>query len=727
MAGTAFNKKKYDRLVQEQATQDAGYSFEVADWLSRSGLTSEELPGVWNPKSQTRTIHFFDIEGKRLPNADITRRFSQNGEDPDPKYLSPEGEPPHIYYPPSKGVNWLAVARGSKQPKMFAEGCAKAASATKLGFPICGIQSNWGWRAAKHGYLRLPEFNQYVWPAGTAGARCYWIPDHDRKPRAVADVRRSANAFGRVMESLGVEFYFVWLPLLEGYQKVGLDDFLYYYSNRGVDWDLAKAHFAKLIQQTVRWQDFEITEPGNARRWVSLYGCTFRYAGRSWLAYRNGVWQKDDLAAAEQLRTAEEMFDGMIEDAELAGDNIRRKVLGAHFTAQRIENVGRIAKYNPAIVIARELLDRHPLFVNSLDGTLELPALKSGAKLVFREANPDDLLTRQAAARWVPDAECPTFQKALDVWTERDKELQRTIQQLLGLSCTGVTDEQLFIILYGPGQSGKSTLIEIIREILASYSVGLSSEALLLRRNGAPEERKVASLPGARFASACETEKGGVMDENLVKLLTGQDAVTGRRLYEEQFDFMPEAKIWLRTNNRPEIRGTDNAIWRRIVALPFTQVIPDNKKDPRLREKLRAERDGIFRWMIEGYLDYAEHGIFKAPVVLAAIAEYMHEEDIFGRFFEEECAFDKKYSIRRDTLYDNFARWFEETKGGKARVPTAKNFKIELLKRYKAVQEGKVWVKHEGKARQEHRFKGVCPKADMQVFIEQAAGKKIGS
>jgi P4 family phage/plasmid primase-like protien len=707
--------------------KDGTLEKQVKDWLERSGLTAKDLPGEIIPDRCARSIHFYDIDGKRLPGADIQRNFIRNGVEPKLKYKNPLGELPHIYYPRVGNVEWRAEVSQSDRPKIFAEGCAKATIVTKLGgFPTCGIQGCWGWRAAKHGFLRLPEFNDYVWPTGTPGARCYWIPDRDRNPKAIADVQRSANAFGRVMETLGAEFYFVWLPLLEGYKKVGIDDFLFYYSDKGTDWKLAMAHFAKLLQRTPRWEDFEITEPGNARRWVSLYGSTFRYAGRDWLAYRNGVWQKDHLL--EQVQTTKEMFEGMIEDAELAADNVRRKVLGAHVTAQRIENVGRIAKSDPAIIINRNLLDRHPLFVNCLNGTLELPKLKSGGKLVFREASPDDLLTRQAAAHWVPDAKCPTFLKALDVWTGRDKALKRTIQQLLGISCTGVTDEQVFIVLYGPGQSGKSTLIEINREILASYAVGLAAETLLLRRNGAPEERKVAALPGARFASACETEQTGVMDENLVKLLTGQDTVTGRRLYEEQFDFMPEAKIWLRTNNRPEIRGTDNAIWRRVIALPFNHIIPENEKDSGLREKLRAEREGIFRWMIEGYMDYAANGIFKAPSVQQAIKEYRHEQDIYGRFFEEECAFDPQYSIRRDALYNNFKNWFEEVKGGTARAPSAKNFKAELLKRYTAVYEGKVKVTAKGeKSKQEHRWKGICPKADMQVFVKAHSRKAAGA
>ena len=75
---------------------------------------------------------------------------------------------------------------------------------------------------------------------------------------------------------------------------------------------------------------------------------------------------------------------------------------------------------------------------------------------------------------------------------------------------------------------------------------------------------------------------------------------------------MPEAKILLRTNNKPKIRGTSEAIWRRVIAIPFGQVIPEDQKDKMLPEKLKQEAEGIFAWMVEGYLHYAKNGMFIA-------------------------------------------------------------------------------------------------------------------
>jgi putative DNA primase/helicase len=335
----------------------------------------------------------------------------------------------------------------------------------------------------------------------------------------------------------------------------------------------------------------------------------------------------------------------------------------------------------------------------------------------FREHRPENLLTKSVSVNWNEKAVCPIFKEALAFWTNEDRDLQRTIQQLLGISCTGDTSIQSFILLYGPGASGKSTLIEIVREILADYAITLPSETLLLRRYGKEEERKLATLPGARFATASETESGGVMDENLMKLLTGEDTVAGRRLYEESFNFKPEIKIWLRTNNRPEIRGTGNDVWRRIITLPFGQEVPEGKKDPHLKDKLRLELEGIFTWMVRGYVDYVQNGLFLAPVVMKAKEQYRKEQNVIERFFEERCEFDPEYSehrvnlqysIGRDELYAGFAQWCRDN--GVRIIPPVKMFKTDIKEHFKErMREQKVSV-HK---KQEMRWLGVNTKVNL--------------
>jgi len=93
----------------------------------------------------------------------------------------------------------------------------------------------------------------------------------------------------------------------------------------------------------------------------------------------------------------------------------------------------------------------------------------------------------------------------------------------------------------------------------------------------------VADLAGARFVVSVEVDEGKRLAEGLIKLLTGGDTVRARFLYQDSFEFMPELKLWLCANHAPKARADDSAMWRRILRLPFENVILKGKRDPQVK------------------------------------------------------------------------------------------------------------------------------------------------
>ena len=67
--------------------------------------------------------------------------------------------------------------------------------------------------------------------------------------------------------------------------------------------------------------------------------------------------------------------------------------------------------------------------------------------------------------------------------------------------------------------------------------------------------------------------------EAKIKSFTGGDMISARPLYGEWVDFQPIGKIFLTTNNRPEIRGSDDGIWRRIREIPFNRQFTEAEQD----------------------------------------------------------------------------------------------------------------------------------------------------
>ena len=698
-------------------------SQQVDEWLARSCLQAKELPGKLVSTIDGRTIEFQDLDAKPVPEATVTRLFHATHGfaklvDPkqlkeQPKYLHREGVRPHLYLPFNAGQPWRTWAADKKQPRrLFVEGAAKAACCCKFGFAnTVGVLGCWGWRAVKHGLLVLPEFNDMALEDG----HLYWIPDHDRKHKSVADILRASSAFARYLtDNRSVKMHVVWLPLLEGYDKVGVDDFLYHYSRGGKDLRAGRAALQEILDATPVWQDFENTEPGDAARWVSLYSPQFRYVGkfRSWLNYDGTRWTADD--ALQQQETLKQMYDNLLQDARDTGNSDLCGRLLATVTEPRIAHVGKLIRSDPAVVTAPEQFDAHPLWINCPNGVLELPDRVDGrltGKLRFRAHDAADMLTKQISVNYEPEAKCPTFERAMRFWVQEDLELSRLVQQLAGISMTGLTREQLFILLWGDTETGKSTFVETMRRISGSYSKVINAEDLLVRRNGKPEERKLAALPGVRLAVASETENKGILDENFLKMLTGEDSATARQLYKEQFDFMPEAKMWLRTNNKPEVRSTDDSLWRRLVVLPFGHRVSAKQKDPNLREKLVKELPGIFAWMVRGYLDYAQHGLVVAKVVEEAKLAYKKEQDVLQRFIEERCVLathtkDKPCRVRRDQLYTVYVSWCDAALI--RNKLTMVEFRDLLTKRYNlTVSRETMGKKSNGTAMQEWMWLGI--------------------
>jgi putative DNA primase/helicase len=122
-----------------------------------------------------------------------------------------------------------------------------------------------------------------------------------------------------------------------------------------------------------------------------------------------------------------------------------------------------------------------------------------------------------------------------------------------------------------------------------------------MKKNGEQISNDIARLRGTRFVTTTEAEQGKRLSEPLIKQITGNDRMTARFLYGEFFNFVPTFKIFMATNHKPVIKGTDNGIWRRIKLVPFTTRIPGGKTG-QTEEKLRGEASGILNWLLESAL-----------------------------------------------------------------------------------------------------------------------------
>lgn len=238
-----------------------------------------------------------------------------------------------------------------------------------------------------------------------------------------------------------------------------------------------------------------------------------------------------------------------------------------------------------------------------------------------------------------------------------DASLIRFVQMATGYSLTAATEEQALFFLYGTGRNGKSTFTETLQTLLGSYAQHAPAALFVADRHGHEPEKEVARLVGSRLVIGSEIEEGAKFAESRVKDLTGQDTLTGRFLYSSPFDFKPTHKLWIFGNHKPDIRGNDLGIWRRMRLIPFTVQIEESKIDKRLPSKLVAELPGILNWAIEGCLAWQKRGFHTPNAVKAATDECRDEEDELGEFIEDRCFVSTMAEIPRWELHSTYLEW----------------------------------------------------------------------
>ncbi|MEY4582144.1 MAG: hypothetical protein RL701_6847, partial [Pseudomonadota bacterium] len=139
----------------------------------------------------------------------------------------------------------------------------------------------------------------------------------------------------------------------------------------------------------------------------------------------------------------------------------------------------------------------------------------------------------------------------------------------------------------------------------------------------------------------------------------GGDTMTARFLYKEHFEFKPRFKLWLAANDRPQIRGVDNGIWRRVLLVPFGVSVPPAEQDRNLPAKLREEAPGILRWIVDGCRSWLQAGLRPPETIVAATREWRDELNTVKQFIDERCVCVSAAKTRSGALYQAYKKWAE--------------------------------------------------------------------
>lgn len=438
-----------------------------------------------------------------------------------------------------------------------------------------------------------------------------------------------------------------WEPNTGGYQGHG---FICQHSHCDGKSALDLQRYLSLMPAVV--ETFRCTDVGNARRLVARHGADMRYVveAKQFIVWRNGRWEWDD--DGEAMRRAKDTARGIDDEVRAASDE-RRPALRAWATKSeghdRLRSMIALAQSEHGVPIHVSELDRDPFLLGVLNGVVNL---RSGGLRIPRR---EDLITKLAPVEYRPDATCPTF----DCFLERilpSASVRAFVQRLAGYMLTGDISEQCFVTAYGTGANGKSTFVEAMHAMLGDYAMK-TEMATLLHKDQDSVRNDLARLRGARLVSSVEIARSRRLNEQLIKELTGGDRITARFLFKEFFEFTPEFKLFIAVNHKPEVHGTDEAIWRRVMLVPFEQYIPPEERDKQLLHKLRAEMPGVLNWALAGCMEWQRGGLQPPEEVIAATQEYREEQDLLSNFLVSWTVIDAKAKASAGELHRAYVLW----------------------------------------------------------------------
>lgn len=421
-----------------------------------------------------------------------------------------------------------------------------------------------------------------------------------------------------------------------------------------------------------------LTDTGNAMRLTRLHGERLRYVAEwgKWITWNGQAWELDKGQCVGVMQLTGDVIKSLYGEAAKCDDPEQRKQIATW--AKKSEsrdtrtNMISLAISQPGIAVSHELFDADGMKLNVKNGIIDLT---TGA---LTKHTPAALMTHFIPIDYDVNATCPTWLEFLRVVLNDDADMIAFLQRAMGYTLTGDVSEQCLFFLHGSGKNGKSTFINLLSFVLGSYRKNLKINSLLTRNNDSiPND--IARLVGARCVTVTETEEGRRLNESLIKDLTGGDTISARFMRGEWFDFTPVFKMWMFGNHKPDIRGTDDGIWRRVRLIPFTVQIPAEVRDQKLGEKLKREAAGVLAWMVRGCLAWQKDGLQEPGAVTNATQKYRQDMDTLADFFEEYTIQSSSAHCTKQNLHAAYVIWAEKT----SQIPVKnKTFNTQVRERF---------------------------------------------
>lgn len=413
-------------------------------------------------------------------------------------------------------------------------------------------------------------------------------------------------------------------------------------------------------KQNIIISEYELNDTGNAHRFVEKFGEKIRFNvdNQKWMIWNGKYWQYDSFNNIKNF--AEIMIEDMKQQALMVQNDEQRQLLLRN-VKRALSSSGKQAFLKEAehisnIPCTNADFDKDPFLFNCEDGVIDL---RNGQLMPHKKEYMLSKISPIGLSSELPKR----FLTFMDEIFGGDKELIHYMHKILGYALTGSTKEQCMFMLIGDGSNGKSVLLEILNKVVGNYGAVSEIEVLLEKNNKTANLGEIARLNGIRSVITSESQIGDKLNESRIKMMTsGIEKIVARFLYGNEFEFFPIFKIFMATNHKPVIRGTDNGIWRRIKIIPFNVIFEQERRDKELVFKLEKELPQILGWLVQGALLWQAEGLENPQAIDDSIKEYRSEMDLVQRWLDEACETHPSFREKSSNLFQNLCNYIATNK-----------------------------------------------------------------
>lgn len=438
--------------------------------------------------------------------------------------------------------------------------------------------------------------------------------------------------------------------------------------------------FAEFVQSRARYQ------------WVSSKSGV-------WMIWNGKIWKADDDGAI--FRLVDKFLSHILKSAVNSCDQqeLLIKIANSLASQTKRRRVLEMAQSNLLLKSTPEDYDKYPMLFNCNNGVIDL---ETGDLLPH---NPKYMMSKMSHVDYNPEATSKLWSKVLGEWTGHDEELAEFLQRSLGHSMIGDFYEKHFWFLHGTANTAKTTFLQVFNHIFGSYGVSVDIRMFLEKAKANPvnitARPELLGLMGIRFAKAEEAEQNSKFDAELIKVLTGGSSVSARRMYSGRFhEFVSYARLWFGSNWAPKAEYIDQALWDRILVVPFTNVIPKKRQDPNLVRTLTTHprhNRAILNWMVQGCLDWLEYGLQIPKIVADQTLDLRKQNDDLLDFKEEYLKITRNENdyIPCSKVYEAYNTWYSFS-GQNIRYKKGRNSFNEQIANLPGVSKSRTQDYHKG-------------------------------